>query len=93
MNKFYVRDGKLIKYFDAVSQVVSFLEMVVKEKCNMTRPEWQQHIVDLGHGPDERAFVDSLQEQVEIGCVQRDGKHVRCNIYEATVFKKVEYGD
>lgn len=96
MNKFYVRDGQLVKYFTDVKEVVLFLEKVVKAKTNMTRPEWMQHIIDLGHGYDDssgKIFVDSLQSQVEIGVVQQNGKHVRCNIHEATDFLKPEYGN
>jgi hypothetical protein len=96
MNKFYVRDVGNIKYFNSVPEVISFLEKVVQVKLHMSRPQWMQHVVDLGHGNDEPTgnnFVNSLSEQVEIGAVQKDGKHVRCNIFEATGFSKEEYGD
>jgi hypothetical protein len=95
MNKFYVRDGG-IKYFDNIPDVIAFLEVVVRLKLKMTRPEWMQHNMDLGHGPDESSgknFVDTMASQVEIGCVQKDGKHVRCSIFEATQFSSPEYGD
>lgn len=95
MNKFYVRDGKDIKYFDEVSEVVSFLEKVVFLKCGMNRADWMQHIMDLGHGYDDnsgRNFTESLAEQVEIG-VFGGNRHVRCSIFEATVFKSPEYGN
>jgi hypothetical protein len=53
-----------------------------------------QHIIDLGHGLDDRPgknFVESMQELVEIGVV-RGKKHVRCSIFEATVFDDPAYG-
>lgn len=93
MNKFYVRDGSLVKYFTVMSDVIRFLELVVNEKLKMNRRDWTQHMVDLGHGNDDRSFVDSMQPHVEIGCVQSNGKHVRCNIFEAVIFRKPEYGD
>ena len=96
MNKFYVKDGKLIKYFTEVSEVVSFLEKVVQVKLGMNRTMWMQHIIDLGHGYDDAAgktFTESLAGEVEIGVVQREGNHVRCSIFEATSFTKPEFGD
>ena len=96
MNKFYVRENRNIKYFNQVSDVVSFLEQVVKLKLKMTRNEWMQHIRDLGHGPDDadgKNFTESLADQVEIGVVQSNNKHVRCSIFEATQFTQPEYGD
>jgi hypothetical protein len=96
MNKFYVRDGSLIQTFDSVKEVVSFLEKVVVHKLGMTRKQWMENVTDLGLGPDEptgQRFVESLQERhVETGVV-RNQKPVRCNIFEATSFKKPEYGN
>lgn len=95
MNTFYVKDGRQIKYLNSVPEVVSFLELVVKEKTKMNRAEWMQHNIDLGHGPDDRDgknFVESMQELVEVG-VSRGKKLIRCSIYEATAFTKPEYGD
>lgn len=95
MNTFYVKDGRQIKYLSSVPEVVVFLELVVKEKTKMNRSEWMQHIVDLGHGSDEKSgknFVESMQELVEIGVV-RGKKLIRCSIYEATAFTDPEYGD
>ncbi len=96
MNKFYVRDGKNVAYFKTVSEVVYFLEKAVVLKLNTNRKDWMQHIMDLGHGLDDpsgKNFVESLASQIETGVVQRDGKHVRCSIFEATVFSSPEYGD
>lgn len=96
MNKFYVRDRKQIKYFDSVPEVVAFLELVVKEKQKMNRAEWMQHCIDLGGNPDDRFgknFVESMAELVEIGTVQKTGQHVRCNIFEATVYSDPAYGN
>lgn len=96
MNVFYVRDGNNVAYFNLVSDVVSFLEKVVVLKLKMSRAQWMEHIVDLGHGSDDKngkCFTESMAEQVEIGVVQKDGKHVRCSIHEATSFKDSAYGD
>lgn len=96
MNKFYVRDSGNIKYFNEVSQVVSFLEQVVKLKLKMTRAEWMQHNMELGSGPDDSTgvvFTETMASQVEIGVVQKENRHVRCNIFEATQFKTEGYGD
>lgn len=96
MNKFYVRDGQNVKYLTSVPETVTFLENVVRLKLNRTRQDWMQHNIDLGHGPDDlsgKNFVESLAQIVEIGVVQKDGKHVRCSIHEATQFTSPEYGD
>jgi hypothetical protein len=96
MNKFYVRDGKNIKYFDSVPEVVSFLEKVVELKLKTNRKDWMQHIMDLGHGYDDadgKNFAESLVSHVEMGSVKSDGTHVRCSVHEATSFTKPEYGD
>ncbi len=95
MNNFYVRDGNQVKYLNTIPEVVAFLELVVKEKIKMNRAQWMQHNMDLGHGPDDKDgknFVESMGELVEIGVV-RGKRLVRCNIFEATVFNKPEYGD
>lgn len=96
MNKFYVKDGLNIKYFNQVPEVVLFLEQVVKLKLGKTRTQWMQHIRDLGHGyddPNGKIFTESLADHVEVGAVQSDGKKVRCSIHEATQFTSPEYGD
>jgi hypothetical protein len=96
MNKFYVKDGNLVKYFTSVPDVISFLEQVVTLKLKTTRTDWMNHMRDLGHGYDDslgRMFTESLQNHVEIGSVSSEGKLVRCNIHEATLFEKPEYGD
>lgn len=96
MSKFYVKDGNLLQRFDSVNEVVSFLEKVVIHKVGMTRKQWMENVTDLGLGPDEptgQKFVESLQERhIETGVI-RNQKLIRCNIFEATVFKKPEYGD
>lgn len=96
MNKFYVRDGNNIKYFGQVNEVVKFLEQVVKLKLKMSRAEWMQHNMELGSGPDDSTgvvFTETMASQVEIGVVQKENRHVRCNIFEATQFKTEGYGD
>jgi hypothetical protein len=95
MNRFYVKDGKLIRYFNEVSEVVKFLEIVLFHKTNQNRPQWMQHIRELGYGPDDssgKVFTESLQDYVEIGIV-KENRHVRCNIHEATSFLKPEFGN
>jgi hypothetical protein len=96
-NKFYVRDGQLVKYFNTVPEVVSFLEEVVKLKYNMNRQEWMQHVADLGYGfgvdnEKGQVFVESLSQNLEVGVV-KEGKNIRTNIYEATNFSNPGYGD
>jgi hypothetical protein len=95
MSKFYVKDGNLSKSFDSIPEVITFLEKVVEYKTGLKRPDWMQRMFELGHGVDDntgRNFVDSLQEYVEVG-VLRNNKPVRCNIFEAVVFKKPEHGN
>ena len=96
MNKFYVRDGELIQSLNSINEVVAFLEKAVVFKTGMNRKQWMENLADLGYGPDEstgQRFVESLQERhFEIGAF-RNEKTVRCNIFEATSFKKPEYGN
>jgi len=96
MDQFYVRDCGKTKYFNSIPEVVSFLEKVVELKMKMTRSKWMEHVIDLGYGADDRngrVFTESMSEQVEVGTVQNDGKHVRCNIFESTAYKDAAYGD
>lgn len=95
MAKFYVKDGILVKLFDSISEVVSFLENVIIFKKKMNRKQWMQELTDLGHGyddPNGENFTLSMREFVDVGVVKSDSTFVKCNIHDVSKHKP-EHGD
>ena len=97
-NKFYIKDStiKKIIYFDAVPEVVHYLESLVKKVEGKTRPQFMQYLSELGHGYDDFngvSFTRALAEKFEIGYVNNMGNHVRTDIHSMSSFTKEEFGD
>lgn len=98
MKKFYVQDPLLKKpmYFGTTREVVNHLTELVQPLTGHSKPEFMQHLIDLGHGYDDPqgvTFTNAMAERVNIGVVNQDGSHVRCNIHDVVNFNKEEYGD
>jgi len=98
MNKFYVQDPILNKivYFDSVPKVVEHLTILVEKMYSQTRKSFMQELIDLGHGYDDNAgvtFTNALADRINIGILNKDKTHVRCNIHAVSSFNKDEYGD
>ena len=98
MSKFYIQDNTVGKYvtFNTVPELVKYLgDQVVPRAFKMSRSQYMQNLMDLGHGPDDRNGVTltrALAEQFNIGVV-RNNAYVRTDIHEATSFLTEGYGD
>lgn len=98
MKKFYVQDPTLNRfvYFDTVPQTVQYLNGLVERLIGKTRKSFMQYLIDLGHGYDDElgvTFTNAMAEKVNIGTVNKDKAHVRCNIHAMSNFNSPEYGD
>jgi hypothetical protein len=101
-NKYYIIDQTLQKdpfFYDTLPQVVKHLEGTVIRAAKKDRKHYMEDLADFGFGPDDASgvsFTDSVAEHLgtEIGLVKQ-GKLVRCNIHEATLYSKYseEMGD
>lgn len=96
--KLYIHDttiGKVV-YFNKVNELVSYFDQFIPRAYNMTRPEFSQHLVDLGHGYDDGSGVvltRAISEHYNIGVIRDGGKHERTDVFEATAFTDEGYGD
>ena len=99
--KYYVEDEtnkkSPVTYFTTLSEVVKHLEGSCKRKTGMSRKNYMQNLVDLGHPLDDDgsiAFISAMSEIFDIGIV-KENHRVRSNIVEATRFQgyRNEMGD
>ena len=98
MTKFYIQDPLLRKlvYYKTVPEIVNHLSEMVKPLTGHTKPQFIQHLIDLGHGYDDPQgvmFTRAMAEQVNMGVVNKDNAHVRCDIHAISNFQNEEYGD
>lgn len=91
--KYYIIDKQVSNQpaiFNSLNEVVNTLERVVQYKFKMTRKQYMQNLIDLGHGVDDplgRTFTESMSDYVEIGVIKNNAC-VRCNIHEVTHYSK-----
>ena len=100
MNRFYIQDTTRTKnqfrYFPTAQALVAYLPQVIRRQYNMTRGEYMQHLMDLGHGFDDIdgvTITQCLSEVFNIGIVSQDGTHQRTDIHTATRFSNENYGN
>lgn len=97
MSKFYIQDSTIGKYvtFDSVPDVVRYFDQMIPRAHKMTRKQFMQNLIDLGHGYDDAEGVTitrAMSEQFNIGVV-RNNSYVKTDIHTATRFVKEGYGD
>jgi len=91
--KYYIIDKQVSKnpaIFNTLQDLVSTLERVVEYKFKMTRKQYMQNLIDLGHGIDDplgRIFTESMSEYVEVGVI-KNNSCVRCNVHEVAQYSK-----
>ena len=91
--KYYIIDKQVSNkpaIFNSLNEVVSTLERVVLYKFKMTRKQYMQNLIDLGHGIDDplgRTFTESMADHVEIGVIKNNAC-VRCNVHEVAHYSK-----
>lgn len=96
MNKFYIQDTTIGRYvtFDRVPELVRYLGELIPRATGLSRAQYMQNLIDLGHGyddPDGVTLTRAIQEQFNIGVVQ-DGTYVRTDVHTAAAFQKEEFG-
>lgn len=91
--KYYIIDKQVSHQpaiFNSLNELINTLERVVLYKFKMTRKQYMQNLIDLGHGVDDplgRTFTESMSEYVEIGVIKNNAC-VRCNVHEVTHYAK-----
>lgn len=99
--KYYVVDTTLSSsepvIFDSLQSLVAHLEGSVRRKLSLTRDEYMNNLISLGHGYDDdegATFTSAMAEEFNIGVV-RSGKFLRTNVHEATYSNKYrqQHGD
>jgi hypothetical protein len=98
--KYYIVDNTLgsnAKYFNSLNEVITHLEGSVKRKTGLSRIDYMQNLVDLGHPHDDNqgvSFIAAMSEIFDIGTLN-DGRHVKGDIVSATHYSKyrTEMGD
>lgn len=96
MNKLYIQDSTIGRYvtFDTVPQLVGYLNLMVPRAFNMSRTQYVQNLIDLGHGYDDAAgvmFTRAMAENFNIGIV-KNNSYVRTDIHEISNFQTEEFG-
>ncbi len=97
MNKFYIQDSTVGKYvtFNTVSELVAYLNGLIPRAFKISRGEYVQNLVDLGHGYDDTDGVmltRAISEQFNIGVI-KNNTYVRTDVHSIDRFQSEEYGD
>lgn len=97
---YYIKDAtdnNTILYANTVAEVVSHLEKMLFKKHRVTRKQYMQNLIELGHGYDDaegRVFAEQLRNEFEFGVIKQN-RHVKCNIHDVEKYSKyrAEMGD
>lgn len=97
MAKLYIQDSTIGKYvtFDTVPQLVIYLNTMIPRAFKISRTEYVQNLIDLGHGYDDPQGVmvtRAMAEQFNIGII-REGSYVRTDVHEINRFQDEGYGN
>jgi len=91
--KYYIIDKQVSNrpaIFNSLNELINTLERVVQYKFKLTRKQYMQNLIDLGHGIDDplgRTFTESMSEYVEIGIIKNNAC-LRCNVHEVAYYSK-----
>ena len=91
--KYYIIDKQVSHQpaiFNSLNELINTLERVVQYKFKMTRNQYMQNLIDLGHGIDDplgRTFTESMAECVEIGVI-KNNTCLRCTVHEVAHYSK-----
>jgi len=96
MNKLYIQDSTIGQYvtFNTVPELVAYLNALIPRAFKISRSEYVQNLIDLGHGYDDEQGVmltRAMADQFNIGII-RDGNYVRTDVHTAAAFQKEEFG-
>lgn len=98
--KYYIVDTTLSntpKVYTSLQEVIHHLEGTVQRQFKLTRAQYMQNLIELGHGYDDDGgitFAQSMAESFNMGIIKQ-GNYVRTNIHEATNHNtyRQQYGD
>ena len=95
--KYYIHDttvGQYV-YFNTINELVGYYDKFIPRAYNLSKPQFIQHLVDLGHGADDDGVVltRAISENYNIGVVRNNNQKERTDVFEATRFLKEEYGN
>ena len=97
MNTLYIQDSTIGKYvtFNTVPELVKYIgDQIVPRAFKLTRAQYMQNLIDLGHGYDDATGVTltrAVADQFNIGII-KNGNYVRTDVHTADAFKNEEFG-
>ena len=96
--KYYIHDttiGQFV-YFKTLNELVGYYDHFIPRAYKLTKPQFMQHLIDLGHGYDDGQGVmltRAISENYNIGVVRNNNQKERTDVFEATKFLSEEYGN
>jgi len=92
MNKFYIQDSTLGKYvvFDSVPDLVNHLKAMIPRAFNITKEQYIQNLLDLGHGYDDPQGImltRAMADQFNIGVI-KNNSYIRTDVHDTITFQK-----
>ena len=96
MNKLYIHDSTIGRYvtFNTLKELVSYLNDMIPRAFKISRSEYVQNLIDLGHGYDDQNGVmvtRAMADQFNIGVI-KNGTYVRTDVHELSNFQNEEFG-
>ena len=96
MNKLYVQDSTIGQYvtFNTVPELVDYLNKMIPRAFKISRSEYVQNLIDLGHGYDDPQGVmvtRVMADQFNIGII-KNGNYMRTDVHELSNFQNEEFG-
>jgi hypothetical protein len=96
MNKLYIQDSTIRQYvtFNTVPELVAYLNDLIPRAFKISRSEYVQNLIDLGHGYDDPQGImvtRVLSEQFNIGFV-KNGNYIKADVHELSNFQNEEFG-
>lgn len=97
MNKLYIQDATIGQYvtFNTVQELVSYLNTLIPRAFKISRSEYVQNLIDLGHGYDDPQGImltRAMADQFNIGVI-KNNSYVRTDVHSISNFQNPEYGD
>jgi len=96
MNKLYIQDSTIGQYvtFNTVPELVAYLNNMIPRAFKISRHEYVQNLIDLGHGYDDPQGVmitRAMSDQFNVGVI-RNGNYMRTDIHDLSNFQNEEFG-
>ena len=97
MSKFYIQDATINRYvtFDTLPELVKYINNMIPRAFNMSREQYVQNLIDLGHGYDDPEGVmvtRAISEEFNVGVI-KNNTCVKTDVHTAAAYQKEEYGN